>query len=55
MLYGSETWCLQENKMVILKRTENAAIRAMYGVKLSEKRSSQDLINLLGLQCVELN
>ena len=24
MLYGSETWCLRENEMMILRRTEKA-------------------------------
>ena len=32
MLYGSETWCLGENEMGIL-RTERAMVRAMCGVK----------------------
>ena len=26
MLYGSETWCLRENEMAILRRTERAVI-----------------------------
>ena len=29
MLYESETWRLQHNEMVILKRTQTALIRAM--------------------------
>ena len=29
MLYGSETWCLRENEMAILRRTESAMVRAM--------------------------
>ena len=48
MLYGSETRCLRENKMAIL-RTEKAMMRAMYGVKIIEKRS-QELMSLLGLE-----
>ena len=31
MLYGSETWCLRENEMVVLRRTERAIVRAMCG------------------------
>ena len=38
MLHGSETWCLRENEMVILRRTERAMVRSMYGVKLVDKR-----------------
>ena len=38
MLYGSETWCLRENEMAILRRTERAMVRAMCGAKLMEKK-----------------
>ena len=50
MLNGSETWCLRENEMAILRRTEKAMMRAMCGVKLIEKRRSQELMSLLGLK-----
>ena len=49
MLYGSEAWCLTENEMAIL-RTEKAMMRAMYGVKMIEKRRSQVFMSLLGLK-----
>ena len=38
-----------ENEMTIL-RTEKAMMRAMCGVKLTEKRRSQELTSLLGLK-----
>ena len=50
MLYGSETWCLKENQMTILRRTKKAMMRAMCGVKIIEKRKSQGLMSLLGLK-----
>ena len=50
MLYGSETWCLRENEMAILKRTERAVVRAMCGVKLMERRRTEDLMEMLGLK-----
>ena len=50
MLYGSKTWCLREIKMAILRRTEKAMMRAMCGVKIIEKRRSQELMSLLGLK-----
>jgi len=28
MLYGSETWCLRENEVSILRRTERAMVGA---------------------------
>ena len=46
MLYGSETWCLRENEMAILRRTE----RAMCGAKLMEKKRTGDLMEMLGLK-----
>ena len=49
MLYGSETWCLRENEMAIL-RTRKAITRAMCEVKIIEKRRSQELMSLLGLK-----
>ena len=28
MLYGSETWCLRETEMAILRRTERAMVKS---------------------------
>ena len=50
MLYGSETWCLRDNQLAILRKTEKAMTRAMCGVKMIEKKRSQELRNLLSLK-----
>ena len=50
MLYGSETWCLRENEMAILRRTERGMVRAMCGAKLMERRRTEDLMEMLGLK-----
>ena len=50
MLFGSETWCLRENEMAILRRTERAMVRAMCGAKLMEKKITEDLKEMLGLK-----
>ena len=50
MLYGSETWCLRENEMGILRRAERAMVRAMCGVKPVEKRNTAELMDMLGLR-----
>ena len=50
MLYGSETWCLRENKMAILRRTKRAMVRAMCGAKLMEKKRTEHLMEMLGLK-----
>ena len=39
---------LWENEMAILKRNEKAMMRAMCGVKITEKRRSKELMSLLG-------
>ena len=49
-VYGSETWCLRENEIAILRRTERAMVRAMCGVKLMEKKRTEDLMEMLGLK-----
>ena len=40
MLYGSETWCLRESKMAILRKTERAMMRSMCGTKLVDKKNT---------------
>ena len=50
MLYGSETWCLRENEIEILRRTERAMVRAMCGAKLMKKKRTEDLMEMLGLK-----
>ena len=34
MLYGNKMWCLRENEMAILRKTEKAMMRAMCGDKI---------------------
>ena len=46
MLYRSEAWCLREKEMAILRRTERAMIRAMCGVKLLNRRNSEELMDM---------
>ena len=50
ILYGSETWCLRETEMSILRRTERAMVRAMCGVKLADEKRTEELMNRLGLE-----
>ena len=50
MLYGSETWCLRETEMAILRRTERAMVRSMCGVKLVDRKKMEDLMEMLGLK-----
>ena len=47
MLYGSETWCLRESEMAILRRTERAMVRSMCGVKLVDRKNTKNLKEML--------
>ena len=47
MLYGSEKWCLVQNEIGILQRTERAMVRSMCGVKLVDKMLTEDIIQML--------
>jgi len=49
MMYGSETWFLREKEMAILRRTERAMIRGRCGVKLMDRRNTEELMAVLGL------
>ena len=50
MLYRSETWCLRENEIAVLRRIERAMVRAMCGGKRMEKKRTEDLMAMLGLK-----
>ena len=50
MLCGSETWCLRENEMIISRRTERAMVRSKYGVKLKDRKNTEDLMKMLGFK-----
>ena len=50
MIYGNKTWCLRENEVVIWRRTERSMVKAMYGVKLVNKRNTQELMDMLVLK-----
>ena len=50
MLYGSETWCLRESEMAILRRTERAKVTSMCEVKLVNRKKMEKLMEMLGLK-----
>ena len=49
MLHGSETWCLREKGMGILRRTERAMVKAMCGAKLADRKNTEDMMDVLEL------
>ena len=46
MLYGSETWCLRETEMAILRRTERVPVRSMCGVKLVDRKKMEEMMEM---------
>ena len=49
MLNRSETWCLGQNEIGILQCTERAMVRSKCGVKLVDKKLTNDLMQMLDL------
>ena len=49
ILYGSETWCQNENKKAIL-RMERAMVRAMCGQKVVDRKTTEEQMNKFGLK-----
>ena len=41
ILYGSEAWCLKENRKAILRRTERAIVRAMWDQKFVDRKTTE--------------
>ena len=50
MLYERKMWCLRENKVSILRIAERSMVRVMCGVQLVDKRSAEELMDILGLK-----
>ena len=46
MLYGSETWCLRKGEKAVLRRTERAMVRSMCGVKLMDRKNTEELVEM---------
>ena len=53
-MYGSETWPMKVEHELKMNRTEMSMIRWMCGVKLNERKKSEKLRELLGLEPVSL-
>jgi len=49
-MHGSETWPMKVEHVLKMNRTEVSMIRWMCGVKLNEKKKSEELRELLGLE-----
>jgi len=54
LMHGSETWLMKVEHELKLNRTEMSIIRWMCGVKLNERKNSEELRELLGLEVVSL-
>ena len=54
LMHVSETWSMKVEHVLKLNRTEMSMIRWMCGVKLNERKKSEELRELLGLEPVSL-
>lgn len=41
---------MSENELAIVRRTEGAMVRAMCGVKLMDKKKTEELMGMLGVE-----
>src|SRR2546425_11283851 len=53
LVYGSETWPMKAVDMRRLVRTENSMVRWMSGVTLKDRRKSEELRRVLGIESVD--
>ena len=49
ILYGSEVWCLKDNKMEDLRIRERSMVRAKCGVQFEDGKKTEQLMLMLGL------
>ena len=52
LIYGTEMWAMKADDLRSLERTERMMVRWICGVSLNDRRRSEDLCNLLGINCV---
>ena len=53
LVYGSETWAIKARTLARLRRAERMMVRRMCGVSLKDRKRSDELLNRLGIECVE--
>ena len=46
ILHGSEAWCLKENEKAVLRRTERAIVRAMFGQKVVYRKTTEEQMDM---------
>ena len=52
LIYGTDTWAMKAENLCSLERTERMMVRWMCGVSLKDRKRSEDLYSLLGIQSV---
>jgi hypothetical protein len=52
LTYGTETWAMKAENLQSLGRAERMMVRWMCGVTLKDRKRSEDLYSLLGVQSV---
>jgi hypothetical protein len=49
MVYGGETWVMRKEEKGVLQRAERAMVMMMCGVELRDRKSSVELMSMVGL------
>ena len=52
LTYGTETWVMKAENLQSLERAERMMVRRMCDVSLKDRKRSEDLYSLLGVQSV---
>src|SRR5260221_13406436 len=52
MVYGSETWAMKVEDMQRLERAKRMMVRWMCGVTLKDRKTNEELLGRLGIECV---
>ena len=51
LIYGTKTWAMKADDLRSLERTERMMVRWMCGASLKDRKRSENLCNLLGINC----
>src|SRR5260221_7441192 len=52
IMYGSETWAMKVEDLRRLERVERMMVRWMCGVTLKDRKTNEELLRRLGIECV---
>ena len=54
LVYGRETWAVKTDELVRLGSAKRMIVRRMCGVSSKDRKHSDELLNRLGSECIEI-